>query len=182
MYISWPLAMGSTKCTSNPNTWETGAYYSVSGMANIMAATGNFKLDRIQLEVSYVASPHQRLDAGTTLQLCQRYFEKTNDLAIAPGNNCGWNGSFYTRSIYTGYEEPIANWKFNTPKRVAPTVTLYNPGNTAGGQWNYSSNSGNTSYARAVQFDEFGGRIDNTGQQPNAVGTWNIQAVADAEM
>ncbi|MCG8401360.1 MAG: hypothetical protein MJA84_07155 [Firmicutes bacterium] len=66
------------------------------------------------------------VDYGEQLALCQRYYEKTFPLAIAPAQNVGDRaGAIIVNigSISYGY----MCWEYKVRKRATPTITTYNP-------------------------------------------------------
>jgi hypothetical protein len=68
---------------------------------------------------------------GLTLALCQRYFEKSYDLALAPGS-VTTAGIRLCRPVTTGQTvlDPLAG-SFAVRKRAVPTVTWYSPSGLA---------------------------------------------------
>jgi hypothetical protein len=68
---------------------------------------------------------------GVTLALCQRYFEKSYDLALAPGS-VTTAGLRLCRAVTTGQTvlETLAG-PFAVRKRAVPTVTWYSPSGAA---------------------------------------------------
>lgn len=96
LLIEFNMAVGTTIQTSpgNTNTWLAGSFLGVTGMVDLTATTNNtFQLSQVMLiPTDYTNAPgtdvvFQR--AGRTfaheLQMCQRYYEKSYDLEIAPG-------------------------------------------------------------------------------------------------
>jgi hypothetical protein len=89
-------------------------------------AAFNIDIAQVQVEPGPVDTPFERRPIGTELALCQRYFQKSYNIDVAPGTTggIGMNGMVsHAASSYTGFG--IVN--FPVSMRIAPTVTGYNP-------------------------------------------------------
>ncbi|HJW23752.1 MAG TPA: hypothetical protein VJ576_02550 [Rhodocyclaceae bacterium] len=136
------LGVGSTYSAA-PGAWAALNYWSATGAQSIVGTNGaTFYLTGVQLEAGTVATPFERRPYGLELILCRRYYEKSYDVATAPGS-ATMAGAIYSgapaTSIYTGVP-------FRVSKRTAPTVTIYNPvsgtaGNTSGASGNVAVTS-----------------------------------------
>lgn len=77
------------------------------------------------------------------LELCQRYFEKSYDLDVAPasaGISAGATWAYGATESAGGIGTPI---RFAVRKRVVPTMAFYNQATGAAGTWQASANAGN---------------------------------------
>jgi len=106
----------------------------------------------VQLEEGSVATPFEHRPYGTELVLCQRYYEKSFQMAVAPAQNAGTgSATFLTQAVAasTGaYYSPIS---FKTLKRATPTaITLYNPGAANAQMRNYTTGTDFTSTVLGV--------------------------------
>lgn len=131
--IDFNLASGSTYTTSTPNQWVSGSYTGATGVVNDIATTGNeFIITGVQLEEGSIATPFENRPYGLELSLCKRYFEKSYADSVAIGTLTNENA--YCTSNLSPYlfHSPIVNFK--VPKRIQPTIVIYNP---------YASNTGN---------------------------------------
>lgn len=103
--------------------------------------SGTWTIDNVQLEAGSMMSAFERRNFGTELALCQRYYQKSYALEVAPGTNTGtstgeinWNWgvmtTFGTVTIYT-----------KTTMRASPTFTSYSTAGTLNGfsYWNGST-------------------------------------------
>ena len=110
------------------NTARTPDYTSTWFTTN----DATFELTGVQLEVGSVATDFEHRSFGQELALCMRYYETHNSLATAKS----------TDGSITSYWSTVTSNDNNTlviptgiiykvPKRASPTVTIYNPGNTA---------------------------------------------------
>jgi hypothetical protein len=105
-----------------------------------------FQITGVQLEKGSTATSFDYRPYGTELALCQRYYEKSFAIGVAPSaanatnlicqfNNSGGSGAgadAYTRGSV----------QFKVPKRSTPTVNIYSP--SASGQVRYLRNTGAT--------------------------------------
>lgn len=110
----------------------------LDGSANVVVeftASGSTKtLGLVQLEAGTAFSPFEYRHRGEEVALCQRYYEKSYALATAPGSNDGTNFVMWMTghagSSTTGAMD--CYFQFETRKRAAPTVQLYDPVGNAG--------------------------------------------------
>ena len=74
LIVGFGLANG-TSLQGTSGSWGATYYYGSTGDVNWMATIGNtFQYTGVQLEVGSVATPFQRRQYGTELQLAQRYY------------------------------------------------------------------------------------------------------------
>ena len=125
------IGIGSGTTTSGTaNTWATGYYTSATGATSVVGTSGaTFYITGVQLEKGSVATSFDYRPYGTEVSLCQRYFEKSFDIATAPAQNIGTAGSSaVTQSIAASLTSYGWNIPYKVTKRATPsTVTLYNP-------------------------------------------------------
>ena len=121
--LFFTLACGPTYHTT-PNAWQTGNYLGTSNQVNFMSATRTMYFYRVQLEVGSVATPFEFRPFAEELELCQRYYEKSYAIGVAPGTISG-DGRFLFHAPVLAYYQ-FVNYK--TRKRVAPTtVNIFSP-------------------------------------------------------
>lgn len=149
------LTSGTLQTTWAANTTANRAV----GQVNVASATNNYwQVTGVQLEASAVATPFEFEDYGTTLQKCQRYYEKTYDIGTAPGTST-YNGMFTIGTVSNTTNNNIIPVRFKVEKRASPTMTAYKPSDGGSGSWGYSRSG--ASGTSAVTFDLFtttGGR------------------------
>ena len=135
--LRFVLLSGSdfTSGTLPTTAWEStsNANSRAGQTANVASSTSNdWYLTGVQLEVGSVATEFEHRSFGQELALCMRYYETHNSLATAKT----------TDGSITSYWSTVTSNDSNTlviptgiiykvPKRASPTVTIYNPGNTA---------------------------------------------------
>lgn len=115
-------------------------FESGSDLAGLSGSLGNqsgtFDIANVQLNYGSVALPFVPRSFTDELRLCQRYFEKSYSYSDAPGTATG-NALFFTTVLSTavlnGYRWMLAAQpRFNTIKRVAPTITVYDATGASG--------------------------------------------------
>jgi len=138
----------SVTFTADTNTTGLGFYLTITGLgANTLQITG------WQVEIGNVATPFSR--AGGTLQgelaLCQRYYEKSYDLATAPGTAV--NSTFVTPSATTtSYIYGFVPYKVT--KRTTPTVLIWDNGGNANATTRGLLGSGNSNNQNGAVDDQ----------------------------
>src|ERR1019366_3637097 len=86
MYIQWGLGIGTTYAQT-PGAWGSfTAPIGVTGEVNVVATNGaTFDLTSVDLKAGSTYYPYVGRSLSDDLILCQRYFEKSYDLATVPG-------------------------------------------------------------------------------------------------
>jgi hypothetical protein len=107
------------------NTWESAGDMGTSGsvaVAGTLDAT--WQITGVQLEAGSVATPFERRPYGTELQLCQRYFEKSYDLAVVPGTNTA-DGIVMVDTYYSNARFVATHVPLMVPKRIGNWTLTY---------------------------------------------------------
>jgi hypothetical protein len=113
--IYWDLGSGSDYNTATTNTWASSFKLRTSGSTTWGSTTGaTFYLTGVQLEKGSSATSFEWLPYGTELQLCQRYYQKTVDIAFRIQSQAG-----------SGSRIPSF---FKVTMRATPTVVLSGSG------------------------------------------------------
>lgn len=150
LIINWTVAAGTNFQTSSLNTWNSDVLRASTNQVNGMDNAANFfKLALIQVEAGNNATGFQIRSEVEELVLCQRYYEKTFNVSVAPAQNAGSGGAIgYYRST-AGAVLSYTSWQYKVRKRVAATLVFYNP-NAANTNWrNFTSatDSGASTFA-----------------------------------
>jgi hypothetical protein len=87
---------------------------------------------RAMLTVGSSALTFQRVPIAMELAICQRYFCKTYESAVAPGA-ITLNGSIAANPAYSGVGGVMFNFVFPARMRATPTITVYSTGSGAAG-------------------------------------------------
>lgn len=109
--LSFSMGTGATYLGSG-NAWNAGNSFGVTGQVNLVATSGaTFYITGVQLEAGTKASEFDRVDYGSQLIQCQRYYEKVGIVFVgaigASGYPCGY---------------------FKAEKRASPTMTILTTG------------------------------------------------------
>lgn len=132
------IATGAT--TPAANTWTDldalrGTFGASLNNAIVMvwtegtlASAATLDLDGVQLEPGAFCAPFSVRPFAEELTACLRYYDKSFALGTAPAQNVGVNtGETFWNAITAGATGSRLCRTFAVPKRVPPTVTLYNP-------------------------------------------------------
>jgi len=147
--LNFWLGAGSTYTSGTLNTsWNsiTDANNAV-GQVNLADSTSNeWYVTGVQLEAGTSASDFEFLPVDANLTRCQRYFEKSYQMADAPGTS-GSGGSYGLQ--FGGATANIdATIIMSTRKRATPTLTVYDLAGTSNkasyytGSWNNGGSLG----------------------------------------
>jgi hypothetical protein len=127
LFISWAIAAGSS-FHGTKGSWLSGNYYSTSNQVNGVDATNNdFGIYGVQLELGPVATAFESRHFAEEFALCQRYYEKSYNIADTPGT-ITTNGVIYApASAYsTTSIDPGPFVKYRVAKRIVVAPTIYN--------------------------------------------------------
>jgi len=131
IYLSFNLGAGSTLVTT-ANAWATGNYLAPTGATSVVGTNGaTFYITGVQLEVGSQATSFDFRDYGRELILCQRYYEKSYDIATAAASNTNV-GRFQFNANTDSGGNISSTIKFAVSKRTAPTMNAYRLDGTAG--------------------------------------------------
>ena len=125
--IIWVLTVGSSDTVSATSTWASGGDLAgTSNQVNLWDNGNNYwYLTGCQLEVGEIATAYEHLSMGEELALCERYYEKSYDLATRPGTNTTAGSVMFLSNRDPGTAHTML--RFSTRKRAQPTVTAYDP-------------------------------------------------------
>ena len=97
--------------------------------------SGTFTIGNVQLEKGSTATSFDYRPYGTELQLCQRYYEKSYNVDVAPATNTAV-GAVQSIAVNAATTEIDAQTvSYRTTKRTTPTVTTWTNAGTSG-KWN----------------------------------------------
>ena len=120
------------------STWTR---YSVTGSVSSSATQVGFEINYqptgtagandyieitgVQLEAGAVATPFEFEDYGTTLAKCQRYYQKSYSVNVAPATNGNQPGIVVGGTQSVPNNGLISNVRFHVSMRTAPAITIY---------------------------------------------------------
>lgn len=103
-----------------------------------LPAQGTLDIWNVQLDQGALITPFEARPFSVELSLCQRYYEKSYDLPIAPGTITDTGQSAYVANASGAGAMSIP---FCSLKRTSPTITIYNPVIGTSGTWRNSSDA-----------------------------------------
>ena len=140
LLVAMATAAGSTWQTSTLNTWQNGNFISTPTATNWLATSGaTINIAQFSIvEGSYAMGGGTNFsrcgkDIQQELAMCQRYYEKTFLLGVAPGVNQGYPGSNY--SIAATGPRAVSSWCYQVRKRAIPSFALYSPDSGGVNRW-----------------------------------------------
>ena len=151
------------------------------GQVNLADSTSNdFYITGVQLEAGTTASEFEFLPFDVNLQRCQRYYEKSYNLSVAPGTitEIGQSRFFYANTT-SGYQG--GNITFSVKKRTSATITSYAPTTGASGNANYFVFGSSTSVG-SVTIQQQSERCFNYYGNGISCDSSGLQYTADAEL
>lgn len=176
--VGFTVASGTTFHAPTANQWVDGNYIASSGQINgVAAGASNFRIAGIMLEEGETASNFERAGGNTMneLSLCQRYYEKSYDLAVTPTTI---TPSSFAGSYGTGGALEV-HFEFKMVKRVIPSTLIYSP--VTGAVGNARNESGaNDKTVGAIPYTS-GCRVQE-GAAGTASGRCSWHWTADAEL
>jgi len=131
--IFWWLAAGTDFTSGTLATdWESTVNANRAvGQVNLADSTANeWYITGVQLEAGEVASDFEFLPIDVNLQRCERYYEKTYNLSVAPGTSSD-PGNRRDAQSSDGASNAVAVRNYKVRKRATATLTFYT-GTTSG--------------------------------------------------
>ena len=126
LVIVWWLIGGTTFSGGSytQNSWTSSNANRAVGQVNVADSTSNdFYLTGVMMEVGPQSTPFEHEPVGVSLSKCQRYFEKSYDLATAP--------SAVTQNSVVTIRQSGANAVptvfYKQAKRASATLNYYSP-------------------------------------------------------
>ena len=180
LIVRFGLGVGSTK-SGTAGAWAAGEFFSATGATSVVGTgSATWYLTGVQVEAGSTASDFEHIQYTEQIQLCERYFNKSYALSVAPGTANTIEGSIAIRNgNFTDNNSPFWHVSFPTRMRTEPTVTTFDyAGNS--GKVNGPSNASVT--ATAYQIDERGFNILNSSGSSVAKGDYYCNYKASAEL
>lgn len=124
LYLNFCLGAGST-VSGTAGSWAAGRYDGVTGATSVVGTNGaTFYITGVQLEAGSVATPFERRSYGQELALCQRYYEKSYNIDVAPGTATS-TGRVGAQNMATGSFDTHHCIQFAVTKRATPTISTW---------------------------------------------------------
>lgn len=133
--VSFCKGSGATFQTP-PNVWTVGDFFASVNQVNSLDTIGNkFRLDIIQLELGSIPTKFERRSIQEELLLCQRYYWKTFNQGVTPGQGGPINGALEYFTALAGVNNQAIWVNFPVTMRSVPgIITTYNP-SAANNKW-----------------------------------------------
>jgi len=133
--VNLGLGVGTTY-SGTAGAWAGAAYYGATGATSVVGTAGaTFYITGVQLEKGSTATSFDYRPYGTELALCQRYYSKSFDVAVAPTDAvAGTDTIFAPYDVNSGQAAAIF---FPTNMRATPTIIFYRTSGKGitNGQW-----------------------------------------------
>lgn len=111
----------------SPGTWQAGDLIATSNQVNFAASGGNdFRLALIRFTKDSATDSYWLRDRMTQVALCQRYYQKSYNMADMPGTLTS-SGIAGTTTAGTGVNLTDLSSDIRTNMRATPTTTWYSP-------------------------------------------------------
>ena len=123
----------SSTQASAPNVWGGSNYVSgTTATTNVWATANNYiEFTGLQVEKGTIPTPFEFRPFATELSLCQRYYEKSFPVSVAPVVNYAAEALFLPTAATSTSWYMVGHIPFKVPKRATNgTVALYNPYNS----------------------------------------------------
>lgn len=149
----------------------------------LVGQAGLFEVAMVQFERGAVATEFDRRTDAVELALCQRYYEKSYNLAVSPGAVTRIGG--HTSGLLTGYLLHYPTVRFSQRKRTVPAITVYNTSDGTAGQLAENGGDGVHRVNHPALVDYVGSMSFEVIVQNGTAGVGNIarfQWTADAEI
>lgn len=145
--LSWSgTAQGKIGAGSLSASGVTG---SVVGGTDTTIEFGPGTVSNVRFEYGPIATAYVRRPYTLELALCQRYFAKTYDMAVAPGSVSA-NGAIETICQVTA-QTNTETWSLPVTMRATPSITMYSPSSGSVNVWSTNTDTPTASISSAGQ-------------------------------
>ena len=179
------IATGTFTVTSTVTNFSTNISVPAAATTGIqivftigaLTAGLTWTIGNVQLEAGSTATSFDARDYGRELILCQRYYESSFDIGVAPANGSSASVFASDNGVWFGYchnSYTSGSISFRVSKRTAPTIAFYG-NNTA--QWKVNNTfAANARVAANIGTNEFGIFQQNTAGYVTIAGHWDAAA------
>jgi hypothetical protein len=178
LYFS--LGTGSVSL-GTAGAWAASSALAPTGATSVVGTNGaTFYITGVQLEQNTSATPFERRLYNQELANCQRYFEKSYNVSVAPGTAGSGLGAISAVAYTAASNRPFLGIQFQVAKRANTTITLYSPNSGVAGKIEGPSSADFTAsvqYAGTQAFQVYQSQTTSTSN-----GDYYIQWTASAEL
>jgi hypothetical protein len=165
LMVRWVLMCGSTY-QGTKDQWNSSNTIGTASQVNACDnVANNFWLTAIKAELGTVATDFIPADFAIEIERCQRYYEKSYDLATNPGTATNAGRMNYRAHTATNYARFM--YYYRTRKRDTPTVTPYSSGTGTSGKIRNASTA-----------TDLNGASVNPGEMESALQVSNVAVAA----
>jgi len=187
LIIDWVIGAGSSFVTASPGSWISANAVNVAGTTFLPAtAASTFQLAQVMINEGGTAGSFSTAggNLANELVLCQRYYEKSYSLDVAPGTADFTGGVGAGTPSVTGGGDRVNGPRFAVQKRATPTVVNYNPNSAAAPNSMYEVNTGAAKSTTGYVGTGSTGvaQVGATGNSLILNNTYIYQFTADAEL
>jgi hypothetical protein len=180
--ISFGLGVGSTY-SGTASAWAGANYLSATGAVSVVGTSGaTFYITGVQLEAGSVATPFERRPFGTELALCQRYYEKSYNIDVAPGTVSDVGRVIARNVTVDTFGFPSVKVDFKVTKRATPTIVRYSTNDGASGNIYITSPAGNSTSNMVNDISMSGFNFYTVSNITNLGGLASMQWVSEIEL
>lgn len=143
--VLWNLGSGSSRSTSTPNQWLSNDFHTVNETVSFVTRSpgATWQITGVQLEEGPVATPFEQRPIGIELALCQRYYEKSYAMDVAPRTITNGGAVIQRFGYVDSVNGEYYTVTFKTEKRTSsPAISLISRTNGALGFWTDGSSVG----------------------------------------
>jgi hypothetical protein len=174
MSLTFGMGYGAS-LSGTAGAWNAGTAFMPTGAVSVVGTSGaTFYITGVQLEAGSIATSFERRPFGTELALCQRYYEKSYNLAVAPGSISG--SAFFT-AIQATCQYASITGIFAVRKRALPTVVVFNPNTGASGS--FAADASNVAAGGSASEAIIAGNVSNVTLTVNVFMTFHWTASAE---
>jgi hypothetical protein len=163
--------------------WNSNNNTGATGQTNLIVTSGaTFYITGVQLEKGTVATPFERRPFGMELALCQRYYEKSYNIDVAPGTVSDV-GRVIARNVTADtFGFPSVKVDFKVTKRATPTIVRYSTNDGASGNIYLTSPAGNSTSNMVNDISMSGFNFYTVSNITNLGGLASMQWVSEIEL
>jgi hypothetical protein len=145
--------------------------------------SGTYKFSSLQIESGAIPTPFEVVHRHITLEMCQRYYQKSFPYATVPAQNAGVTGvSKWVSSVGASTSTGTHDFAFPVLMRDTPTVTLYSPLAASAQAYNHTTSLSGSSTSAAVNSPRTFSLIYTTDTTSTNGSRWVIHWTANAEL
>ena len=178
--LNFSLGTGTTY-SGTAGAWAGSTLLSATGATSVVGTNGaTFYITGVQLEKGSTATSFDYRPFGTELQLCQKYFTKSQSWAAAVGAADGQN----LLAWYAVTTAVIAGWaSHKVSMRTQPTITIYRQDGTVNATNRFTDGVNTTGTATCPEPGIEGFRYVSNASSGFTVGTYyQFYYIASAEL